>query len=577
MLPYFAASGHNLYLKSTHIYLQSMLRLPETNPDVYEAFISGKHVIRRSDRYWAGLSTDLMNNAMQESYQTSEQHKDTSKSRTTRDSHDMTVMLSFLRDRNPFNANDTELRNMETGVVADKTVNADRTEAVGETILKEMTEKTAQKFSFKRSKQVVTMSDKSDMKRLTTGADRYVDSVSKVFRYELSSIPSSLFDNAGLPRVPQKATLADALWKQGECASSHDGNTHTSTIYVIDGGSLLQRLQWVKGYTFGELCESYSEYLRRHYRDTSVSIVFDGYEQGPITKDVTHFTHSISILPSYNFIFMLGESLIGEGYSVRHADNDADLMIVQTAVQNGINNYITFEPASEKATNMKGKIWDIRKATALFEKDLCTALPLLHALTGCDTTSRMFGIGKPAMLKLFKKSHLFRTRCFNFLTADSINDIHSTGEQLITCLYDNQSCLSLDALRFQKFSGKVVSSSTYVHMQELPPTSEADRFHCLRVYYQTKVWMGNTVLNPLDFGWIIVDGLMMPVRTSLPPVPENLLKIIRCNCKANCDSKKCTCRKHGLECSNACGDCKGLSCSNTFSLEVPEELVDDDV
>ncbi|WAR30416.1 hypothetical protein MAR_032958 [Mya arenaria] len=68
--------------------------------------------------------------------------------------------------------------------------------------------------------------------------------------------------------------------------------------------------------------------------------------------------------------------------------------------------------------------------------------------------------------------------------------------------------------------------------------------------------MGNAVLNPLDFGWIIVDGLMMPVRTSLPPAPENLLKIIRCNCIANCDSKKCTCRKHSLECSSGCCDCK---------------------
>ena len=61
MLPYFAASGHNLYLKSAHIYLQSMLQLPETNPDVYEAFMAGYHVIRRSDRYWAGLSSDLVN------------------------------------------------------------------------------------------------------------------------------------------------------------------------------------------------------------------------------------------------------------------------------------------------------------------------------------------------------------------------------------------------------------------------------------------------------------------------------------------------------------------------------------
>ena len=60
MLPYFAASGHNLYLKSAYIYLQNMLQLPIDHPTVYQAFMSGNHVVRRSDRVWAGLSTDLV-------------------------------------------------------------------------------------------------------------------------------------------------------------------------------------------------------------------------------------------------------------------------------------------------------------------------------------------------------------------------------------------------------------------------------------------------------------------------------------------------------------------------------------
>ena len=60
MLPYFAASGHTLYAKSAYIYLQMMLRLPETHPDVYKKFEEGFHVVRHSDRYWTGLSTDLI-------------------------------------------------------------------------------------------------------------------------------------------------------------------------------------------------------------------------------------------------------------------------------------------------------------------------------------------------------------------------------------------------------------------------------------------------------------------------------------------------------------------------------------
>lgn len=60
MLPYLAASGHNLYVKSAHIYLQYMQGLKDTHPGLDEKFKSGFHVIRRSDRYWAGLSTDLV-------------------------------------------------------------------------------------------------------------------------------------------------------------------------------------------------------------------------------------------------------------------------------------------------------------------------------------------------------------------------------------------------------------------------------------------------------------------------------------------------------------------------------------
>lgn len=60
MLPYYAAAGHNNYLKSARIYLQNMLNLKETHPNIDKMFHSGLHVIRRSDRYWAGLSADLV-------------------------------------------------------------------------------------------------------------------------------------------------------------------------------------------------------------------------------------------------------------------------------------------------------------------------------------------------------------------------------------------------------------------------------------------------------------------------------------------------------------------------------------
>ena len=61
MLDLFAASGHIHYAKSARLYLQNMLELPSSYPWVYKRFnTDGYHVIRCSDRFWAGLWSDLV-------------------------------------------------------------------------------------------------------------------------------------------------------------------------------------------------------------------------------------------------------------------------------------------------------------------------------------------------------------------------------------------------------------------------------------------------------------------------------------------------------------------------------------
>ena len=60
MLPYLAASGHFLCAKSTRLYLQSMLSVQNEYHDVHNNVVEGFHVVKRSNRTWAGLSPDLM-------------------------------------------------------------------------------------------------------------------------------------------------------------------------------------------------------------------------------------------------------------------------------------------------------------------------------------------------------------------------------------------------------------------------------------------------------------------------------------------------------------------------------------
>ena len=53
----------------------------------------------------------------------------------------------------------------------------------------------------------------------------------------------------------------------------------------------------------------------------------------------------------------------------------------------------------------------------------------------------------------------------------------------------------------------------------------------------------------------------------LLPAPDDLLRIIRCNCKSDCGTMRCTCKKNGIACSIVCGNCKWSGCMNSTTKE----------
>jgi hypothetical protein len=82
--------------------------------------------------------------------------------------------------------------------------------------------------------------------------------------------------------------------------------------------------------------------------------------------------------------------------------------------------------------------------------------------------------------------------------------------------------------------------------------------------------LGNEKL-PIEWGWHVKSDLLLPIPLKCPPIPENLLNLISCNC-TKCCIARCGCRKHGLKCSMICGYCKGNSC-----LNVMEAIDEDDI
>ena len=130
-------------------------------------------------------------------------------------------------------------------------------------------------------------------------------------------------------------------------------------------------------------------------------------------------------------------------------------------------------------------------------------------------------------------------------------------------------CVLLNFFRFNKFLAMVSSNRVILSPDKLPPTERSARFHNFRVHLQIIIWktLDTSVLDPLHWGCRKVDNHFAPIKTDFPPAPDRLLNFIRRNCttasKKSCAGKMCNCRKNGLHCVSASGQCHGETCSNS--------------
>ncbi|CAC5386694.1 unnamed protein product [Mytilus coruscus] len=205
-----------------------------------------------------------------------------------RDNEDSNLLTEFLTDRNPFTNNKTQ-RNIETGMVADSDDNADEAKTVGDKIIESIAGNLVSEISFKKKDQIVTPTSRSsaNVSRTNSSRQESLNNTAELFEYELSSFPSSLFEANGLPKQAAKATLADAIWNMDDCHAQE--LPETNVVHVIDGGSLLYRIPWIKGQTFSQISMKYIDHIRKRF--SNPTIVMDGYNSSS-TKDITHLRRS---------------------------------------------------------------------------------------------------------------------------------------------------------------------------------------------------------------------------------------------------------------------------------------------
>ena len=199
-------------------------------------------------------------------------------------------------------------------------------------------------------------------------------------------------------------------------------------------------------------------------------------------------------------------------------------------------------------------------------KEVCRNLLFLHAITGCDITSRLHRVGKATGLKKFDNILHFKEQANVSSCHSAVSDVVTAGDEALVSLFGGKPGLGLNALRYQRYFEKLASKMSHIEPQpqNLPPIAAAARFNSQRVYLQVKQWHGEAAgMSMEDWGWKVTIDQVFPVATDLPPALESLPQLIRCNCSSDCSSMRCICRKNGMQCSPACGQCKGSSSTNS--------------
>ena len=182
------------------------------------------------------------------------------------------------------------------------------------------------------------------------------------------------------------------------------------------------------------------------------------------------------------------------------------------------NNRIFFKSEPNQRLSSKGlRVWGIKKTKVLLGPDACSLLSFIHALTGCDTTYRVYGISKGAALKKSTADQQFKLHTEIFLKESSKCDIVAAGKGALVSLYGGLQIEDLNLLRYRMFANRVMTSSSFVQVYTLPPTSKAAKYHNMRVHHQVQEWTktDNTLLLK-DWGWSLLQNRLLPKKTDLP-------------------------------------------------------------
>jgi hypothetical protein len=157
----------------------------------------------------------------------------------------------------------------------------------------------------------------------------------------------------------------------------------------------------------------------------------------------------------------------------------------------------------------------------------------------------------------------------------SINNL----ESFVCTLYNGIGSNNINETRYNMFCKRLDLQS-----HQLPPTRAALAFHIKRANYQCYLWKNalEAIIpgqNPEGQGWRLADGQLEVVWTNMAPAPSAVMELISCACNGTCQTRRCSCVKNALPCTDACGcreDCVNSRSDDLESDDDDSESSDDE-
>ena len=155
---------------------------------------------------------------------------------------------------------------------------------------------------------------------------------------------------------------------------------------------------------------------------------------------------------------------------------DTDLLVLLCLHADVESQPLFFKSEKKHTAKKNHNVWHINRSKSVMGPELCLLLPFVHAFSGSDTTSRLYGDGKGAAIRKLSSDSAFKEAAYVFIRQSSLEEIVAAGEKALCCLYGGRPNEGLDVLRYRRFCEKVATSNTIVQVQSLPPTSAAARY-----------------------------------------------------------------------------------------------------